>query len=169
MAGKVEGLKELERKLAKLGDFPKDMSKELRAANRRIARIGGRVIKNKLPQGGDEFVVYKKRRKGIQRDGQAVIEKKIPKGTLRRSIRVWNSRGSKVNVQVGPRRGGSVRFDGYFAPWVESGNVGKKRRTVGSRFYDKIEPAIKLIRPRLQQIQLVSYRRIYGTYVNRLK
>lgn len=169
MAGKVDGLKQLERKLNRLGDFPKEMRTELRQSNRRIGRIGAKVVKNTLPKQSEEFVVYKKRQAGIQRDGRAVIERTIPPGTLRRSIRVWNVRRSKINVHMGVKSGGSVRFDGYFAPWVEGGNVGKRRRTVGSRFYDSVTPRLTRVRARMQRIQLVAYRRIFDKFARKLK
>lgn len=167
---RIEGFKEFERRLAKLGDFPKDMYKELRAENHRIGRVAARVIKKKLPSKGTEFVMYKRRRKGIQRDGNAEIIRTIPAGTLRRSIRTWNSKYSKINVQVGPRgRRGSVRYDGFFAGIVEGGHTGGMNRSVGSKFYNKITPTLKQIEPRMRRIQLVGYRRIYHKWVKKLR
>lgn len=169
MAGKIEGIKELERKLKQVGDFPKAMESELRDSNRRIARIGAKVVKNSLPRQSREFVVYKKNGQGIGAKGTGEVERRIPAGTLKRSIRVWNVRRSKINVHMGVKRGGNIRFDGYFAPWVESGNVGKRRRTIGSKFYDSITPSLGRVRGRMQRIQLVAYRRIFDKYAKRLK
>jgi hypothetical protein len=168
-ATQIEGFKEFEKRLAKLGDFPKDMYKELRAENHRIGRVAARVIKRKLPSQGTEFVMYKRRAKGIQRDGKAEIIRTIPAGTLRRSIRTWNSKGSKINVQVGPRgRRGSIRYDGFFAGIVEGGHTGGRNRSTGSKFYNKIRPVLKSLEPRMRKIQLVGYRRIYHKWVTKL-
>jgi hypothetical protein len=58
MAAKVEGMAELIKKLDRLGDFPKEMRKELRDANRRIGRNAAKAIKNNaMPKGGKDFVV----------------------------------------------------------------------------------------------------------------
>lgn len=168
MAAEVEGMAELIKKLDRLGDFPKEMRKELRDANRRIGRNAAKAIKNNaMPKGGKDFVVYKKRNKGRD-SGPGKIEKTIPKGTLRRSIKMWNVRRSKVNVMVGPKRGGSVSFDGYFAPWVEGGNVGGRGRSKGSRFFNKINPALGRMRPRMERMQLNMYRKIYDRWIKKM-
>lgn len=168
MPAKVEGMDELIKKLGRLGDFPKEMSKELRTANRRIGRVASKTLKNSaLPKGGSDFVVYKKRNKGRD-SGPGQVDKVIPKGTLRRSIKVWNTRRGKVNVMVGPKRGGSVRFDGYFAPWVEGGNVGGRGRSRGSKFYSKLAPALARMQPRMKRMQFRLYRTIYNRWASKL-
>lgn len=164
----VQGLKELERKLGKLGDFPKDMRKELFDANRKIGRVAARVVKKSLPAQGTEFVVYKKRRKGKD-SGPGKIYRTIPAGTLRRSIRARKAKGSKVNVLVGPLRGGkNVKYDGYFAHMAEYGHVGGRKQSTGSKFYNRITPTLSRIQPQVRRLQLASYRRIYGKWIKKL-
>jgi hypothetical protein len=164
----VEGWKDFERKLNKLGDFPKDMYKELRAENHRIGRVAARVIKKNLPATGQKFELYKRRNKGRD-SGPGVILRTIPAGTLRRSIRTWNSKGSRINVQVGPRgRRGSVRYDGFFAGIVEGGHTGGMNRSTGSKFFNKIRPTLGRIEPRMRRIQFTGYRRIYNKWVKKL-
>lgn len=165
---RIEGFKEFEKRLAKLGDFPKDMYKELRAENHRIGRVAARVIKKKLPAKGTEFVLYKRRNKGRDKSPGEIL-RTIPAGTLRRSIRTWNSKRSKINVQVGPRgRRGSVRYDAFFAGIVEGGHTGGMNRSTGSKFYNKIRPTLKGLEPRMRRIQLVGYKRIYNNWVKKL-
>ena len=166
----IEGYAEFEAKLMKLGDWPKEMTKEIRRENHRIGRVGARVLKRALPSQGTEFVMYKRRAKGIQRDGKAEILRTIPAGTLRRSIRTWNSRGSKINVQLGPRgRRGAINYDGFFAGIVDDGHVGGYQESVGSKFYNKLGPALKRLQPRLRRIQLNAYRRMYYKWANNLR
>ncbi len=168
--GDIIGLKELERKIGKLGDFPKDMRKELLQQNLKLGRVAARVIKRSLPQSNKEFVVYKRRRKGKD-TGKGVVDKTIPANTLRRSIFARKAKGSKVNVLVGPIKGRrSIRYDGFFAPMVEYGfEIGYSgKRSDGSKFYNKITPALSRIQPRIRRLQLVSYRRIYGKWVKKL-
>ena len=166
----VKGLKELERKIGKLGDFPKDMRKELFSANKRLGRVAARVMKKNLPKRGTEFVVYKRRRRGKD-SGPGIIDKTIPAGTLRRSIRARKAKGSKVNVLVGPLRGGkNIAYDGYFAHMVEEGfRIGYSgKRSDGSRFYKRITPTLSRIQPQVRRLQLASYRRIYGKWIKKL-
>lgn len=166
----IEGWTEFERKLAKLGDFPKDMYKELRAENHRIGRVGARVLKRALPQKGTEFVMYERRAKGIQRDGKAQIIRTIPAGTLRRSIRTWNSKYSKINVQMGPRgRRGAIRYDGFYAGIVDEGHTGGRDQSIGSKFYGKLGAGLERVKPRMRRIQFVGYKRIYNKWIRQLK
>lgn len=166
--GDVIGLKDLERKLGKLGDFPKDMRTELFKQNMRLGRVAAKVIKKSLPQSSKEFVVYKKRKPGKD-SGPGRIYKKIPPNTLRRSIFARKAKGSKVNVLVGPIRGRkNVAYDGYFAHLPEFGHSGGRNNSRGSKFYNRITPALSRIEPRVRRLQLVSYRRIYGKWVKKL-
>jgi hypothetical protein len=166
----IQGLKELTRKIGKLGDFPKDMRTELFEQNMKMGRVVARILKKNLPSKGTEFVVYKRRRRGKDK-GPGTIEKTIPAGTLRRSIRPRKAKGSKVNVLVGPLRGGkSVRYDGYFAHMVEDGfRIGfTGKRSIGSRFYKKMTPTLSRIQPQVRRLQLASYKRIYGKWIKKL-
>jgi len=168
--GDIIGLKELERKIGKLGDFPKDMRQELFKQNLRMGRVAVRVIKRSLPQSNKEFVVYKRRSRGKDK-GKGQIDKVIPANTLRRSIFARKARGSKVNVLVGPIRGRkNVRYDGYFAHLPEYGfDIGYSGKTShGSKFYNKITPALSRVQPRIRRLQLVSYRRIYAKWIKKL-
>ena len=118
---------------------------------------------------GTLFVLYKRRNKGRD-SGPGVVDRTIPAGTLRRSIRTWNSKGSKINVQVGPRGGAkfSDRYNGYFAGIVEGGHTGGRYRSTGSKFYNKIRPTLRKMEPRMRKIQLVGYRRIYNKWIKKL-
>lgn len=166
--GDVIGLKELERKIGKLGDFPKDMRKELFQQNMRLGRVAAKVIKKSLPRSSKEFVVYKKRKPGKD-SGPGQIYRRIPPNTLRRSIFARKAKGSKVNVLVGPIRGRkNVGYDGYFAHLPEFGHSGGRNNSRGSKFFNRITPALSRIQPRVRRLQLVSYRRIYSKWVKKL-
>lgn len=166
--GDIVGLKELERKIGKLGDFPKDMRKELFEQNMRLGRVAAKVIKKSLPRSSKEFVVYKKRKPGKD-SGPGQIYRKIPPNTLRRSIFARKAKGSKVNVLVGPIRGRkNVGYDGYFAHLPEFGHSGGRNNSRGSKFFNRITPALSRIQPQVRRLQFVSYRRIYGKWVKKL-
>lgn len=161
MAGKVEGLDELMKQIGRLGDFPKEMSRELRKANRKIGSMASKRIKPQVPRAKRVFEV---RRSG-KRGGKRGSDMDIQPGTLRRSIGVRNSRGSRINVFVGPRsRGVSQRNDGWFAGIVEGGNVGGRNRSTGSQAFNKIAPALDRMRAAMERLMIMKYREVFNKF-----
>lgn len=161
MSAKVEGLDELLKQISGLGDFPKDKAKELRAANKEIGRSAAKKIKPQVPKSRK---VFKVRRSG-KRGGKRGPNLDILPGTLRRSIGVRNSRGSRINVFVGPRSGGvAQKNDGWFAGIVESGHVTGRNKSVGSPAYAKIGPALERLRPMMERLMVIKYRRIFNRF-----
>ena len=162
---KVEGLDELIKQVGRLGQFPKEMARELRKANRDIGRMASRKIKPQIPRSGEDFKVYEGTpSKGRAKKGEGKVVKTIPSGTLRRSIGVRNSRGSRINVFVGPRKGGALRMDGYFAQWTEDGGIGGRMKTVNSPTYNKIAPALARLRPAMERLMIIKYRQIFDKF-----
>ena len=161
MADKVEGLDELLKQVGRIGEFPKEMSKELRKANRSIGSMASKKVKPQVPRSRR---VFKVRRSGA-RGGKRGPHMDIQPGTLRRSIGVRNSRGSRINVFVGPRSGGvAERNDGWFAGIVESGHVGGRNRSLGSKAYNKIAPALARLRPAMERLMIMKYRKAFDKY-----
>ena len=151
----IIGLDELEKQISRIGQFPKEAAKELRAANKKIARGASKKLKDKLKKKrlSRDFVFYDK--------GRIIT---VKPGTLYRSIGVKNSRGSKINVWVGPRMGGSDRNDGFFAAIEESGQVGGRGRSLGSRNYNQIRPFLARYSPVMERMQVRAYRRIFDKF-----
>ena len=161
MAGKVEGLDALVKQIGRLGNFPKDMRKELRKGNRDIGRMASKRVKPQVPR---SKVVFKVRRSG-KRGGKPGPNMDITPGTLRRSIGVRNSRGSRINVFVGPRSGGvAQKNDGWFAGIVESGHVSGRNRSTGSANYNKIAPALDRLRPAMERLMIIKYRKAFDKF-----
>lgn len=161
MSAKVEGLDELLKQIGRLGEFPKDKAKELRKANRDIGRLAAKRVKPQIPRSKK---VFKVRRSG-KRGGKRGPNLDIQPGTLRRSIGVRNSRGSRINVFVGPRSGGvSPRNDGWFAGIVESGHVGGRNRSTGSAAYNKIMPALERLGPAMKRLMVMKYRKVFDKF-----
>jgi hypothetical protein len=161
MADNVEGLDELLKQVGRIADFPKEMAKELRQGNKEIGRMAAKRIKPQVPRAKKVFEV---RRSGA-RGGKSGPNLDIQPGTLRRSIGVRNSRGSRINVFVGPRSGGvSPRNDGWFAGIVESGHVGGRNRSVGSPAFRKIAPALDRMRPAMERLMIMKYRRAFDKF-----
>ena len=158
---KVQGLDELMKQVGRIGEFPKVMAKDLRKSNRDIGRMASKRVKPQVPR---SKVVFKVRRSG-KRGGKRGPNMDIQPGTLRRSIGVRNSRGSRINVFVGPRSGGvSPNNDGWFAGIVESGHVGGRNRSTGSRNYNKIAPALERLRPAMERLMIMKYRQVFDKY-----
>ena len=164
-AGEIVGLDELIAQVGKIGEFPKIMAKELRQGNRKIAQAASRKIKPQIPRSKQVFKVYEGTPgPGRARPGEGKVRLTVPSGTLRRSIGVKNSRGSKINVFVGPRSGGSLKNDGWFAGIVESGHVGGRNRSTGSQNFNKIVPALARLRPMMERLMIAHYRRTFDKF-----
>jgi len=165
MADKVEGLDELLKQVGRIADFPKEMAKELRQGNKEIGRMAAKRVKPQVPRSGKDFKVYKGTPgPGRAKKGEGEVRMTIPSGTLRRSIGVRNSRGSRINVFVGPRRGGALRNDGWFAGIVESGHIGGRNKSINSRNYNKIAPALARLRPAMERLMIMKYRKAFDKY-----
>jgi len=105
----------------------------------------------------------------------------IQKGTLKRSIRVFGVMGNKTSVMVGPRSGvidktmtgpsaGTIRNDGYFAHFVEEGDLprhmgGRGAYTGPNRgfFVRGMKPAL----PRMTAELVRRYRERFDKYMSR--
>jgi hypothetical protein len=158
---KVEGLDELMKQVGRIGEFPKVMAKELRKSNRDVGRLAAKRVKPQVPRSKK---VFKVRRSGA-RGGKSGPNLDITPGTLRRSIGVRNSRGSRINVFVGPRSGGvSPKNDGWFAGIVESGHVGGRNRSTGSANFQKIAPALDRVRPAMERLMIMKYRQVFNRF-----
>jgi hypothetical protein len=166
MGDKIEGLDQLMKQISRISVFPKEMAKELRAENRAIGRMAAKKVKPQVPRAKKVFKVYKGTPgPGRAKKGQGVVRMEIKPGTLRRSIGVRNSRGSKINVFVGPRSGGvSEKNDGWFAGIVESGHVGGRGKSRGSRNYNKIGPALERLRPAMERLMIRKYRKVFDKF-----
>ena len=152
---KVEGLDELLKQIGRVGDFPKEMHRELRKGNRKIGSMVSKRVKPQVPRSKRIFEV--RRSDGPDYD--------ITPGTLRRSIGVRNSRGSRINVFVGPRSGGvAIKNDGWFAGIVESGHVGGRNRSTGSTNFNQIVPAIARLRPTVERLMAIHVRQVFDKY-----
>ena len=162
---KVEGLDELIKQVERIGAFPKEMSRELRKSNREIGRMASRKIKPQIPRSGQDFKVYEGTPgPGRARPGEGKVRLTVPSGTLRRSIGVRNSRGSRINVFVGPRRGGAERNDGWFAGIVDDGHIGGRYKSINGRNYNKIAPALARLRPAMARLMVIKYRKAFDKF-----
>jgi len=154
---KVEGLDELIKQVGRIGEFPKVMAGELRKSNRKIGQMASKR--------GKDFKVYEGTPgPNRARPGEGKVRMTIPSGTLRRSIGVRNSRGSKINVFVGPRRGGAERNDGWFAGIVDDGHIGGRNKSINSRNYNKIAPALARLRPAMERLMIIKYRQVFNKF-----
>jgi hypothetical protein len=158
---KVEGLDELMKQVGRISAFPKEMAKELRKSNRDVGRLAAKRVKPQVPRSKK---IFKVRRSGA-RGGKSGPNLDITPGTLRRSIGVRNSKGSRINVFVGPRSGGvSPKNDGWFAGIVESGHVGGRNRSTGSANFQKIAPALDRMRPAMERLMIMKYRKVFNRF-----
>lgn len=172
MRANVDGLDELMKQIGRIGNFPKEMRKELRAANRRVGKSASNKLKARLKpkQLGEDFKVYEGSKGGRRaKKGEGKVRITVPSGTLWRSIGVKNARGSKINVFVGPRFGGkSVKMDGFFAHMVEAGDIGGRGRSRGSKSFGQIVPFFMRYRPVMERLMLAEYRKVFTQFGKKL-
>lgn len=114
--------KEVEKKFAALLKAVKNEQQQLKV-HRKVARVAKRVIRNEITDYHRTAYVRRNGRFG----GKTGPDIDIPKGTLKRSVKSWRIKGYKADggketsYWVGPKAGGRVNQDGWYAGIVESG------------------------------------------------
>ena len=114
---KVDGMKELERKIERLAKWSEKDAQKLRAIDERVAEVYNVALRANIKDSPVDVKVY--------RSGE--LRQTIKPGTLRRSIKTFR-RSNKAITLAGPktsRRGGSMkrnRQNGWFASIVENGS-----------------------------------------------
>ncbi len=128
--------------------------RKVKGIHKKVAAIARKAIKAKITNHPKTIYVRRTGRLG----GKPGPNYDIERGTLKRSIKTFDARGSKTSVMVGPRSGiiekkgpgaGSIRDDGYFAHMIHDGDLPKHMGGAGSyngpnrNFYQKaMTPAI---------------------------
>jgi len=130
--GRIEGMDDLLKQIDKVAMWgTTEDRKAVLKIHKAVAQIGKNSVRRAITshKGGTISV----RRSG-RFGGKKGPSYDIQKGTLKRSIRVFGVMGNKTSVMVGPRSGvidktmtgpsaGLIRNDGYFAHFVEEGDL----------------------------------------------
>ena len=177
--GRIEGMDELFKQINKVAMWGStDDRKAVLKIHKAVAQIGKNSVRRSITshKGG----TIKVRRSG-RFGGKRGPSYDIQKGTLKRSIRVFGVMGNKTSVMVGPRSGaidktlpgpnaGIIRNDGYFAHFVEEGDLPRHMGGPGSYtgpnrgfFVRGIKPAI----PRMTAELIRRYRERFDKYMSR--
>tara|TARA_R100000654_G_C2631911_1_gene120269 strand:+ start:50 stop:658 length:609 start_codon:yes stop_codon:yes gene_type:complete len=129
--GRLEGFDELMKQIDKVAMWGSSADrKAILKIHKAVAAIGKNSVRRQITSHAGGTI--KVRRTG-KFGGKRGPSYDIQKGTLKRSIRVFNVMGDKTSVMVGPRSGmidktvpkpsGVIRNDGYFAHFVEEGDL----------------------------------------------
>ena len=169
MSVKVDGMKELERKIMRLAQWSEKDANKLRAIDERVAEVYNVALRANIKDAEGDIRVYnitgggpgrKKGRKGT-------IRQTIKSGTLRRSIKTFRRRNKAITL-AGPkttgRRGANKkvnRQDGWFASIVENGSGFGPGRNKGvfERTQKATSNRMKKLRNRLLQQEFKRYMR----------
>lgn len=114
--------KAIEKKFAKLLKAVGSEEKQLKI-HRKVARVAKKALRGEITDYHRTAYVRRTGRDG----GKKGPPIDIPKGTLKRSVKSWRIKGYKADGNketsywVGPKAGGRVNQDGWFAGIVESG------------------------------------------------
>jgi len=151
--------KAMRRKLERLADFGIVNEKELRKANREVAKMYVKTARRNIQPMDREFTNVRRNR--------------MYRNTLRRSMGVWrpkaDDRFTRNIMMAGPRTSLHKRVapysktDGFFALWVEQGKAGKNRST--GRNVGVFEKSAKSAMPQMRTKFLSEYRKRFGKYV----
>ena len=154
---KVDGMKELERKITRLAQWSEKDANTLRAIDERVAEVYNVALRANIKDSPIDVRVYR----------SSELRQTIKPGTLRRSIKTFR-RSNKAITLAGPKtmgkRGGSKkvnRQDGWFASIVENGSGFGPGRNKG--IFERTQKATKgrmqKLRNRLLQQEFKRYMR----------
>ena len=130
--GRIEGFDDLLKQIDRIALWGRtEKQKEVRKIHVEVANIGKKSVRKAITNHKGTIKVRRSGKLGGKRGPSYDIEK----GTLKRSIRVFNVMYSKTSVMVGPRSGvidrtlrgpqdgALIRNDGYFAHFVNEGDL----------------------------------------------
>lgn len=129
---KIDGMKELERKIERLAKWSEKDAQKLRAIDERVAEVYNVALRANIKDAKEDIYVYNKgtgpgRNQGSKDGERKNVRTMTRTGTLRRSIKTFR-RSNKAITLAGPktsRKGGSLkrnRQNGWFASIVENGS-----------------------------------------------
>lgn len=155
---KIDGMKELERKIERLAKWSEKDAQKLRAIDERVAEVYNVALRANIKDAKDDIYVYNKgtgpgRNQGSKDGERKNVRTMTRPGTLRRSIKTFR-RSNKAITLAGPktsRKGGSLkrnRQNGWFASIVENGSGFGPARNQG--LFSRTQ---KATRNRMQQLR----------------
>jgi len=155
---KIDGMKELERKIERLAKWSEKDAQKLRAIDERVAEVYNVALRANIKDAKENIYVYNKgtgpgRNQGSKDGERKNVRTMTRPGTLRRSIKTFR-RSNKAITLAGPktsRKGGSLkrnRQNGWFASIVENGSGFGPSRSTGL-----FERTQKATRNRMQQLR----------------
>lgn len=125
----VVGLNEVNKKLQALAMWSQRDHDNLVRINTQVAEIYADVLKSQIVDFRTDIDVYRRTGGGPGRKAgkKGQIRQTIKKGTLRRSVKVWQPNKDRIQVWAGPRTRRKTsskvnRTDGWFAAIVEGGD-----------------------------------------------
>ena len=144
--------------------------RKVKSIHKKVAAIARKAIRRKITNHGKTIHVIRTGRLGGKRGPDYDIEN----GTLKKSIKTFDAKGSRTSVMVGPRSGviertgpgaGTIRDDGYFAHMIHDGDLPKHMGGKGSyngpnrNFYERaMTPAVfSEMTVRLTQMYRVAF------------
>jgi hypothetical protein len=154
---KVDGMKELERKIMRLAQWSEKDAQKLRAIDERVAEVYNVALRANIKDSPVDVKVYRSQQ----------LRQTIKPGTLRRSVKTFRRSNKRITL-AGPKttgkRGGNKkvnRQDGWFASIVENGSgFGPGRnRGVFERTQKATKGRMQKLRNRLLQREFQRYMR----------
>jgi hypothetical protein len=166
----VVGLNEINKKLQALAMWSQRDHDNLVRINTQVAEIYANMLKSTIVDFKTDIEVYRRTGGGPGRKKGQKGEKRqtIKKGTLRRSVKVWQPDKDRIQVWAGPRTRRDTskkvnRVDGWFAAIVEGGDYfGNKSVADNTGVH---EWSMKATRNRMQKLRNALLKVRYEKYL----
>lgn len=174
---RLKGFDQLMRQLDQIEKWghSKDVRK-VKSIHKKVAGIARKAIRREITNHPKTIHVRRSGKLGGKRGPNYDIQP----GTLKRSIKVFDAKGYRTSVMVGPRSGiiektgpgaGTIRDDGYFAHMIHEGDLPKHMGGPGSyngpnrNFFTRaMTPAVF---NRMLQELTMRYRVAFDKYMSR--
>ena len=167
----VRGIQELENRLNRLSAFGVKDEAQLKSINERVGKIYNGYLQANLRDADKDILVYTKTGKGTGKkpNHQGQVRQIIKRGTLRRSLKVFQRRYKQITY-AGPKSKGLTkgrktkvnRQDGWFASIVEQGagfEGGGRNKGIFTRAQKATFSRMVNLRNRLLQKEFQRYMR----------
>ena len=166
----VVGLNEVNKKLQALAMWSQRDHKNLVRINTQVAEIYTTLLKSTIIDFQSDIKVYRRTGGGPGRKAgkKGEIRQTVKKGTLRRSVKVWQPDKDRIQVWAGPRTRRNTsskvnRVDGWFAAIVEGGDYfGNKSVADNTGVH---EWSMKASRNRMQKLRNALLKVRYEKYM----
>ena len=159
---RVDGLDAITNKMANIAKWSERDATALKAINKRVGEVYNNALRANIKDAKSDIKVYNRTGGGPGRKAgkTGTVRQVIKRGTLRRSIKVWQPRRASIFTLAGPRTRNkrdirTNRVDGWYSAIVENGaGFGGKKASRNAGLFIRTQMATQSRMNKLQQTLL---------------